>query len=119
MNIKKVSASTYKTNIEQGNFDLALATIELQNEYDIIDLLKNKNYSRYENEQINSMLEKLYINNVSIVENFKELQTTYRNEVPYIGLYFRTDTLLTNKAVKGHITPTWYSVYHNIQTWCK
>ena len=119
LNIKKVSASTYKTNIEQGNFDLALATIELQNEYDIIDLLKNKNYSRYENEQINSLLEKLYINNVSIVENFKELQTTYRNEVPYIGLYFRTDTLLTNKAVKGHITPTWYSVYHNIQTWCK
>ncbi|MBO5179162.1 MAG: peptide ABC transporter substrate-binding protein [Clostridia bacterium] len=119
LNVKKVSATNYKANIEQGNFDLALATIELQNEYDIIDLLKNKNYSRYENEQINNLLEKLYMNNISIVESFKKMQATYRNEIPYIGLYFRTDTLLTNKAVKGQITPTWYSTYHNIQSWCK
>lgn len=119
VNIKKVSLANYNTSIQQGNFDLALATIELQNEYDIIDLLKNKNYSKYESEQLDSSLEKLYINNISIIESFKEMQTAYRTEVPYIGLYFKTDTLLTNKAVKGHISPTWYSVYHNIQTWCK
>lgn len=119
LNIKKVPINTYKTNIEQGNFDLVLATIELQNEYDIVDLLKNKNYSKYQNNEIDAILENLYMNNVSIVETFKKLQNVYRNEVPYIGLYYKTDTLLTNKAVKGHITPTWYSTYHNIQNWCK
>ena len=119
LNIKKVPLNTYKENIAQANFDLALATIELQNEYDIIDLLKNKNYSKYQNDEIDTSIGKLYMNNISIIEAFKEMQATYRNEVPYIGLYFRTDTLLTNKAVKGHIVPTWYSTYHNIHTWCK
>ncbi|MBR4110873.1 MAG: hypothetical protein IKK43_04225 [Clostridia bacterium] len=119
LNIKKVPLNTYKSNIEQGSFDLVLATIELQNEYDIVDLLKNKNYSKYQNGEINATIEKLYLNNTSIIESFKEMQAMYRNDVPYIGLYFRTDTLLTNKAVKGHITPTWYSIYHNIQNWCK
>lgn len=117
--IKSVSEDIYNTNIEQGNFELALATIELQNECDIIDLLKNKNYSKYQNEKIDSALAKLYLNNISIVDDFRAFQNQYRTETPYIGLYFRTDTLLTNKAVKGYITPTWYSIYHNINTWCK
>ena len=117
--IKKVKANIYNTNINEGKFDLALATIELQNEYDIIDLLKNKNYSKYQNVEMDSLLNSLYISNISIIEEFKNLQTKYRSEIPYIGLYFKTDTLLTNKAVKGQITPTWYNVYHNIHTWCK
>lgn len=117
--IKKVNASTYTTNIEQGNFELALSTIELQNEFDIVDLLKNKNYSRYENTEINNVMASLYLDNTFVEQEFKNLQNKYRNEVPYIGLYFKTDTLLTNRAVKGQITPTWYNIYHNINTWCK
>lgn len=118
-NVKKVNSETYNSNLEKGNFDLVLATIELQNEYDVIDLVKNKNYSKYQGEVMNNAFKELYVENISILEAFKNMQTEFRNEVPYIGLYFKTDTLLTNKAVKGHITPTWYSVYHNIHTWCK
>ncbi len=117
--IKKVSLNTLASNIEQGKFELALSTIELQNECDIIDLLKNKNYSKYENSELDDIISKLYLDNVSFEEVFKSLQDIYKNEVPYIGLYFKTDTLLTNRAVKGHITPTWYNIYHNIYTWSK
>lgn len=117
--IKKVNSSTYNSCITQGEYDLALSTIELQNEYDIIDLLKNKNYSKYQTVEMNEIINSLYLDNLSIVEEFKKMQTKYRAEVPYIGLYFRTDTLLTNKAVKGQITPTWYNIYHNVWTWSK
>lgn len=117
--VKKVSLNTLTSNIEQGKFELAFSTIELQNEYDIIDLLKSKNYSCYENTEIDNVIDKLYLNNISLEQEFIELQNKYRNEAPYIGLYFKTDTLLTNRAVKGQITPTWYNIYHNVYTWCK
>lgn len=117
--LKKVNAATFNDNISKGNFDLALSTIELQNEYDIVDLLKNKKYSKYQNIEIENIMSSLYLSNLSLVEEFENFQNKYRSEVPYIGLYFMTDTLLTNRAVKGLITPTWYNVYHNIHTWSK
>lgn len=117
--IKKVNLNTLTSNIEQSKFELALSTIELQNECDIIDLLKNKKYSKYESSELDDIINELYLDNVSFEEVFKKLKNMYKSEVPYIGLYFKTDTLLTNRAVKGHITPTWYNTYHNIHTWCK
>ncbi len=119
INVKKVKPDVLTSSINRGEFDLVLSTISLQNEYDIVDLLLNKNYSKYENIEMKNLLNSLYIDNISIVEEYKKVQSKYREEVPYIGLYFKTDTLLTNKAVKGHIAPTWYNIYHNICSWCK
>lgn len=119
INISKVDKNTYSQNISSGNFDLALADIELQSEYDIMDLFTVHNYARYQKDTFNKVFDKMYIENISIRDVFYELQSLYKDEIPYIGLYFKNDTLLTNKAVKGEISPTWWNVYHNITTWRK
>ena len=43
----------------------------------------------------------------------------YKNDAPYIGLYFKTSTMLTNKSVKGNFEPTWSNYFRNITSFCK
>ncbi len=116
--IQKVDENTYYKNIENGNFELALGTIICTNEFDLIDVLE-KNYANYDYSPMQEQLNKLYLSNISLEDAFHEVQKVYKAEVPYIGLYYKTNVLLTNKAVKGNITPTWFNVYQNIETWFK
>lgn len=117
--ISEVDANTYNKNIANKNFDLAYGTIETNNEFDILELMYSKNYANYNSELINESLSQLYLANINLGDAFKDLQKNYKNEVPYIGLYYRTNTLLTNKAVKGNITPTISNPYFNIWSWSK
>lgn len=117
--INKVDEKTYESNIKSKKFDLALGTIETGNEFDIIELLEDKNYANYSGTQLTDDLKELYLSNIYLNEAFINLQNDYKMEVPYIGLYYKTNALLTNKSVKGSITPTWWNPYHNIYSWSK
>ena len=119
ISIVEVDEATYIKNIENGNFDLAYGTLETINDFDVIDLLKTKNYSNYNSAELDDDLNQLFISNVYLENSFKSFKLEYRNELPYIGLYYKTNTLLTNKAVKGSITPTIHNPYNNIWTWSK
>lgn len=115
----KVDAQTYQSNISLGKFDLAIGTIETNNEFDIIDLLGNNDYANYSGTALSENLNQLYLSNIYLETAFNDLQKNYKMEVPYIGLYYKTNMLLTNKSVKGSITPTWWNPYYNIYNWNK
>lgn len=120
--INKVNWNSYITNLNNGNFDLAVASFDIYSNFDIVQLLNKEsklNYAKYENEEMTIILDKVYTSNVYIENVFKELQNKYKNEIPYVGLYFKTDILLTNKAVKGTINPTALNPYNEIWTWYK
>ncbi len=117
--INKVDTKTYEDNIKSGKFELALGVIETGNEFDIIELLGDKNYANYSGKQLIDDLKELYLSNIYLDKAFLNLQNDYKMETPYIGLYYKTNTLLTNKSVKGNITPTWWNPYHNICSWSK
>ncbi len=119
ISIVEVNKDTFLKNIESKNFDLALGTLDIENDFDIIKLLNSHNYSYYDKTPMQENINQLYLSNISIEKSFKDMQALYKNEMPYIGLYFKTNTLLTNKAVKGMITPTYWNPYHNIWTWTK
>lgn len=118
--IKKLSWNDYKKSLEEGNFELALASFDIKNELTMIDMMKENsyiNYAKYKSDNANKIIENTKITNIDA--SIKELQKVFKSEVPYIGLYFRNNNLLTNKSVKGGIEPTWSNPYTNILTWCK
>lgn len=120
VSIKNVSWSKYKTALNEGNFDLALASFDIKNELSILDILEeesSKNYSKFTSNEMSKLIKDVQ-NNYN-EENMKALQDLYKVETPYIGLYYRNNTILTNKSVRGTIEPTWYNPYENIITWCK
>ncbi len=120
INIKSLSWSEYKSALETGNFDLAMASFDIKNETSLIDMLdesSSNNYTRFTSREMSEVINSLKRTNSD--EDMKKLIEIYRTEMPYIGLYFRDNILLTNKSVKGSIEPFWANPYNGILTWCK
>ena len=118
--IKQLSWNDYKTALENGNFDLALASLDIKNELTLLELMEKDNitnYAKFSKDEVNIAIEELRLNYSN--EAFQSLEKMYKSETPYIGLFFRNNTILTNKSVKGSIEPTWFNPYENITTWCK
>lgn len=116
----KVNSKEFNKRIESGKFELALATLNLDQDIDIVELVEStskNNYAKYSNVLIDDISFK--INKDNMEEKFLEIQTIYRNDSPYIGMYYRCNNLLTNKSVKGNINPTSWNIYHDITGWCK
>lgn len=118
--IKSLTWNDYKSALENGNFDLAMASFDIKNETSLIEMLdenSSSNYTGYTSKDMSELITLLRRANNS--DDMKKLINLYRSETPYIGLYFRDNTLLTNKSVKGSIEPIWCNPYNGILTWCK
>lgn len=120
--VKKASLDSIKNSIEQDKFDLILTSFDIKNETAIQEnILKDslKNYSNYSSEKMENLLDKLSIDDVNYNDNMNAFAQLYKNDLPYIGLYFKTSTMLTNKSVKGNFEPTWSNYFRNITSFCK
>jgi len=56
-------------------------------------------------------------NDLTSVENIREIQKRSNEAVPYIGLYRNKLTLLLNANVGGNLRPTAYFPYYNFEYW--
>lgn len=122
ININKISIENIKNNIKQDKFELALLSIDIKNEmftYSLVENESENNYANYFSEAMNSIIENLKVDNLNYDENIYTYSLLFKNDAPYIGLYFKTSTILTNKSVKGNIEPTWSNYFRNITTFCK
>ena len=118
INIKKVSWETLKNNLNNGKFELALTTLNIKNEYQLQNIIGTSdiyNYAKYSNQVIDDVILELNASQAEIYdENMQSLITTYLNEMPYIGLYFKNNTILSNKSVKGEHKSIAGNPYKNI-----
>ena len=64
---------------------------------------------------MNDILEKLKNSEEDVYEEtMKAFITNYLNEMPYIGLYFKNNTMLANKSVKGEYKSTATNPFNNL-----
>jgi len=118
--IKKVNWNDFQKALNSDNFELALTSIDIKNELTLIELMKSDsiyNYANFVSQTVDDLIEAVYQDNNNTT--MYALEKAYKDETPYIGLFFRNNTLLTNKSVKGSIEPTWVNVYFNMTSWCK
>ena len=121
--IKKQNWTEYEKSILNGKFDLALASIQVKNEYVIQDLLKTghgRNYAKYSNEEMDGLIETLRnTENDGYNSSYKKMISLFQEEVPYIGLFFKDNTILSNKSVKGQYESIADDPYRNIINFAK
>lgn len=121
--VKEVSNKEFISSIENNKFEVAIASLDIKSEYQIQDLVNTgseHNYANYINIEMDNLIEELRkLEGTDYDEKFHEFKNMYKNELPYIGLYFKTNTILTNKSVKGEYKSTAYEPYKNINNFCK
>ncbi len=116
--IKKVTWENLKNSLETNKFELILSTLDIKNEYQIQKLTKidsEYNYANFINVQIDEKITELENSDEEVYENkMEEFKELYVNELPYIGLYFKLNSVLTNKSVKGEYKSTVYEPFRNL-----
>ena len=122
INVKKVSKEKLIDSLTQDKFELVLSSMDIKNEVFIQEQVNANsvlNYANYNSNAMQKILKDMRVDKNSYNENVNAFVQLYKNDLPYIGLYFKTSTILTNKSVKGNFEPTWSNYYRNITSFCK
>lgn len=121
--INGLTQTAFNERIKNGNFDLALATLDIKNEYQIQDIVSTGNqynYARYSDEKMDAIINLMRNSEGDVyASNMETFRQHFRSEMPYIGLCYKANIILTNKSIKGEYQGTDFNPYRNIRNFCK
>lgn len=121
--INELTLSSFNENLQKGTFDLAIATLDIKNEYQIQDIVSTGNiynYARFSDEKMDGIISMMNASDGDVYANNMEMfKQYYKSEMPYIGLFYKSNIILTNKSVKGEYKGTDFNPYRNIRNFCK
>ena len=90
INVIKASDATYKKYLENKNYDMIITGTYIPYSPDLSTYFGENNLANYENEQVNNIMKEL--NNITdektLKEKYNELIKIYKEEMPYIYLYY-------------------------------
>lgn len=121
VNIIKVNNNLYNSYVKNNNYDIILAGNIVSNNPSLITYYGDNNLSNYKNLEISNKLNEIKnINNEEkLKEKYKEIQSIYEQELPFMCLYFNSIFVITNTNLKGDFSYNWYNLFYNIDTWYK
>ena len=121
--INELTLSAFNDSLQKGNFDLAIATLNIKNEYQIQDIVSTGsiyNYAHFSDEKMDGIINMMSASDGDVyANNMETFKQYYKSEMPYIGLFYKSNIILTNKSVKGEYKGTDFNPYRNIRNFCK
>ena len=119
VNLVSVKDSTYENYVSKRNYDILLTEVTIGLNPSLNRYFGTVNLANYTNNEATKILDE--VNNITDInllrEKYKELQSIYQAERPYIGLYFNKTTIICSKNLVGAVKPTWYNYLYNLETW--
>ncbi|MEA4847182.1 MAG: peptide ABC transporter substrate-binding protein [Clostridiaceae bacterium] len=123
--IKLVAFDDVKAAIDKGTFDAVLTGYNLSNTQDLsfafhsTQIQSGNNFMSYSNPDIDTLLQQAYteMDDSKRKEIYKDLQKSFREEVPCISLFFREAALVVRNKIRGEIKPDTVNPYRSIYRW--
>ncbi len=122
INIISTNNTQFNNYIKYKNYDIILTGNLVSNNPNIETYFSDNNLSNFSKEDLNNLLNEIRsIDNQEefLKEKYAKLDETYKDEVPFISLYFNSIFVLSNKNLKGDLAGNWYNIYYNIDNWYK
>ncbi len=122
LNIIKVNENQFNNYIKNKNYDIILSGQVISNSPKLNTYFSIDNLSNYSSPEINTILNEVKnIENQEDVlkEKYIKIEELYKQDMPFISLYFNSIYVLSNKNLKGDLNGNWYNVYYNIDNWYK
>lgn len=117
--IRKVSESQYRNYINNRNYEMIIMGINTGMNIDLNTFFGYDNIAKFENEEMSTL-----INEVKDIQDKDLLKSKYDKiadisfeQVPYVGLYSNKYTVVYSQKLTGEVTPNWYSIFYNVNTW--
>lgn len=121
INIVKVNESRYNSYIKNKNYDIILTGNIISNNPNLETFLGENNISNFNNEQVEILLNEVKnINGKEILKDkYLQIEQIYKEEIPFISLYFNSLFILSTPNLKGDLSHNWYNLFYNIDNWYK
>ena len=80
---------------------------------------KEDNLANYKNDEITQLLDEIeYTTDENeIKQKYTRITEIYNDEVPYISLYYNTNTMIYSTNLKGTVKPNSYNLFYGIESW--
>lgn len=123
--IKTATFDELRKAIETRAFDAVLTGYNLSETQDLsfafhsTQIESGKNFMGYSNPDMDVLLQQAYtaMNDEQRKSVYKNLQSSFREEVPCISLFFRDAAVVTGNRIRGEIKPDLVSPYRSIHQW--
>lgn len=125
MNAEQVEREkeAFKRDLESGDFDIALITLNLTDVVDIGALLHTNsigdgmNYGYYSNYNLDILLEKLKTNSDydTTKDNYLSAIGIFTEDTPIVPLYIKTNALLVDETLQGEMNPIQSDIYRKFR----
>lgn len=124
VNLMVYSFEDYTNELNNRNFDLVLAGVNLSISPDLGFLLHSSqirasNFMSYSSDTLDMLLATVVNspNEGTYVDSISNLQKYISEELPFISIAFRTFVLLTDTSIKGDLSPSLNNIYLNVSQW--
>lgn len=119
INIIKANDATYQKYLQNKNYDIILTGKYIPYSPDLSSYFSEGNLANYNNETVRQLINE--INNITdekmLKDKYNQLIDTYKQDMPYIFLYYNRSTLICSPKLVGDIRPNSYNLFYNIGTW--
>lgn len=119
INITEATQSQYNKKINDKNYDIVLLDSYYGYSPSLSKYFGNNNIANYESEEIINILnETQNITDENVLkQKYSRIMEIYNDEVPYISLYYNTNTLIYTKNMKGRVNPNSFNLFYGIEEW--
>lgn len=119
INIMEATSAQYNRYLKNKQYDLILTSSNYSYSPSLNKYFKDGNIANYKNEEIINLLNE--VENISDENELKKKYTRiveiYNDEVPYISLYYNTNTVIYSNNLKGRVDPNSYNLFYGIEEW--
>ncbi len=106
LNVVALPYSQYVAAIGNAEFDMFIGRTDISNDGDVSFMLStssNKNFFRYGSSAMEGVLHNIHVaeGTHGIKNAYKSFVTVFKDESPFVPLYFETDAVFTSVRIKG------------------
>lgn len=119
VSVRELSSDRYYDALNNRNYDCIITGIETGFSPNLETFFGAGNIANYNNEELQNILQSVKnVQDEAEMHNYySRIFDIYLEEVPYIGLYRNTESIICNQGLVGNITPNTFNIYHNIEKW--
>ena len=119
VNISKLNTTRFETALNNKNYGMIITGTNSSLSPSLVTYFGSGNLANYQSQETNDLLNGLLstTDENKIKEDTNKLLEIYKNNVPYISLYFNKMNVIYSTSLVGEITPNQYSIFYGIENW--
>ena len=119
INIIGATASQYNRYLNNKQYDMVLTSASYGYSPSLNKYFKDGNLANYKNEEIINILNEIEntTDENELKQKYTRITEIYNDEVPYISLYYNTNTIVYTNNLKGTVKPNSYNLFYGIEEW--